>query len=125
MEGKVSNTTDPENCSSLRLVWVDLYIRKSNLDAVLERLNIKLAYRYGFTGPGSFAFLPVTTLDMEDRVHNYSVFMPDLFTIAWTRRLSFCSQDIPIHTMLSVMRYDSRAFCSPDKSDDSVSIVEE
>lgn len=76
----------------LRLVWVRLHkdvhpwqlnIRKSNLDAVLENFKIGEVYRYSFTSPSSFAIMPASQTEHSKSLV-FSLFMPDLFAIAWT-----------------------------------------
>ena len=85
------NKEPSEISALLRFVWVRLHkevrpwqfdIRESSLFAILGNFQIEEAYKYGFTSPASFAFMPVHQTEQPNMLV-FSLCMPELFAIAW------------------------------------------
>lgn len=96
LKGTVPDTADDGRGPVLRLLWVDMLIESvpwklgmSNdiFDAVSDKFNVDLLHEYLFTGPAGFNLLPAGPLGVGISRHHCSVFVPDLFTAAWTYEL--------------------------------------
>ncbi len=89
-----------------------LGMSKDDFYAILDKLNVDLLHGYAFTGPAGFNLLTAKPLGVGNNRHHCYVFVPDLFTVAWTYELpttktqALCSaqedilvalQDIPDH----------------------------